>query len=61
MAGVQQYESNIDCGVMRHKVKTLPIHVHVDFLHLLDVRHKRPDLWVTGTWQLHHDNVPSHS
>ena len=25
------------------------------------VRRKRPDLWATGTWQLHHDNAPSHS
>jgi len=25
------------------------------------VRRKRPDLWATGTWQLHHDNEPAHS
>jgi len=25
------------------------------------VRRKRPDLWATGTWQLHHDNAPAHS
>jgi hypothetical protein len=25
------------------------------------VRCKRPDLWTTGTWQLHHDNAPAHS
>ena len=30
--------------------------------HLLDaVRRKRPNLWVAGTWQLHHDNAPAHS
>jgi len=25
------------------------------------VWHKRPDLWATGTWQLHHDNASAHS
>jgi len=25
------------------------------------VRRKRPDLWATKTWQLHHDNAPAHS
>jgi transposase len=25
------------------------------------VRRKRPDLWSTGNWRLHHDNAPAHS
>jgi len=25
------------------------------------VQRKRPDLWATGTWQLHHENAPAHS
>lgn len=25
------------------------------------VRRKRPDLWATGSWKLHHDNAPAHS
>ena len=25
------------------------------------VRSKRPDLWAAKTWQLHHDNAPTHS
>jgi len=25
------------------------------------VRRKRPDLWATGTWHLHHDNASAHS
>jgi transposase len=25
------------------------------------VRRKWPDLWAATTWQLHHDNAPSHS
>jgi transposase len=30
--------------------------------HLHDaVRRKRPDLWASCNWQLHHDNVPAHS
>jgi hypothetical protein len=30
--------------------------------HLRDaVRHKRPDLWASHNWQLHHDNAPAHS
>jgi hypothetical protein len=30
--------------------------------HLRDaVRHKRPDLWASCNWQLHHDNAPAHS
>jgi hypothetical protein len=29
---------------------------------LLDaVRRKRPDLWASRNWQLHHDNAPGHS
>ena len=24
------------------------------------VRRKRPQLWESGDWQLHHDNVPTH-
>jgi AraC-like DNA-binding protein len=30
--------------------------------HLRDaVRHKRPDLWASHNWQLHHDSAPAHS
>jgi hypothetical protein len=30
--------------------------------HLCDaVRSKRPDLWASRNWQLHHDNAPAHS
>jgi hypothetical protein len=30
--------------------------------HLRDaVWHKRPDLWASRNWQLHHDNAPAHS
>jgi hypothetical protein len=30
--------------------------------HLCDaVRHKRPNLWDSRNWQLHHDNAPAHS
>jgi hypothetical protein len=30
--------------------------------HLRDsVQHKRPDLWASCNWQLHHDNAPAHS
>jgi transposase len=30
--------------------------------HLRDaVRHKKPDLWASRNWQLHHDNAPAHS
>jgi hypothetical protein len=25
------------------------------------VRRKRPQLWESGDWQLHHDNPPTHS
>jgi hypothetical protein len=25
------------------------------------VQHKRPELWSTGNWRLHHDNAPAHS
>ena len=25
------------------------------------VRRKRPELWSTGNWRLHHDNDPGHS
>jgi hypothetical protein len=32
------------------------------FLWLRDaVRRKRPQLWASGDWQLHHDNEPAHS
>jgi hypothetical protein len=30
--------------------------------HLCDAFwHKRPDLWASHNWQLHHDNAPAHS
>jgi histone-lysine N-methyltransferase SETMAR len=33
-----------------------------DICHLYDaVRRKRPDLWASHNWQLHHDNAPAHS
>ena len=25
------------------------------------VRRKRPDMWATGNWKLHHDNAPAHA
>ena len=30
--------------------------------HLRDaIRRKRPDMWTTGDWKLHHDNAPAHT
>ncbi|KAG7154705.1 Mariner Mos1 transposase-like 3 [Homarus americanus] len=36
---------------------------YIEVLHQLRdaVRRKRPQLWASGDWQLHHDNAPAHS
>ena len=43
--------------------QTITKEYYRDFLrHLCDaVRHKRPQLWSTGNFCLHHDNAPAHS
>jgi hypothetical protein len=45
--------------VMHQKAKEYYLEV---IHHLCDaVRRKRPDLWASRNWQLHHDNAPAHS
>ena len=54
-------------GVVRHKYAPQRQNINKEYYlevlrRLRDaVRRKRPDLWATGTWQLHHDNAPAHS
>ena len=55
------------CGVVHHESAPQGQNINKEYYlevlrRLRDaVRRKRPDLWATGTWQLHHDNAPSHS
>jgi hypothetical protein len=55
------------CGVVHHeyapKGTTIIKEYCQEVLHRLrdSVRRKRLDLWAATTWQLHHDNAPTHS
>ena len=55
------------CGVMHHEYapqgQNINKEYYLEVLRCLRdaVRHKRPDLWASGMWQLHHDNAPAHS
>jgi len=54
-------------GVVHHKYAPLGQNINKEYYlevlyRLRDaVWRKRPDLWATGMWQLHHDNAPAHS
>jgi hypothetical protein len=54
-------------GVVHHEYApqgtTIPKEYYQEVLHRLrdSLRRKRPDLWAATTWQLHHDNAPTHS
>ena len=57
-----------DCrGVVHHEYAPQGQNITKEYYqevlrHLRDaVRRKRPDMWKTGNWQLHHDNAPAHS
>lgn len=43
--------------------QTVNQHFYLDVLRRLreDVRRKRPELWRSGDWFLHHDNAPAHT
>ncbi|XP_077496392.1 protein GVQW3-like [Amblyomma americanum] len=54
-------------GVVHHEYapqgQTITKEYYRDFLRCLRdaVRHKKPELWSTGNWTIHHDNAPAHS
>ena len=54
-------------GVVHHEYappgQTITKEYYIKFLPRLRdaVRRKRPQLWVSGDWHLHHDNGPAHS
>jgi hypothetical protein len=54
-------------GVVHHEYApqgtTITKEYYHEILHRLrdSVRRKRPELWATTTWQLHHDNALAHS
>ena len=66
-AGLQQDEHECFLSVPRcithHRVKQSPKSTTgIVLRHLRDaVRCKRPELWSTGNWHLHHDNAPAYS
>jgi hypothetical protein len=55
------------CGIVHHSYapegQTVKKEYYLEVIrHLCDaVQHKRPDLWASHNWQLHHDNAPAHS
>jgi transposase len=55
------------CGIVHHSYapegQTIDKEYYLEVIrHLCDaVRRKRPDLWASRNWQLHHDNAPAHS
>ena len=55
------------CGIVHHEYapqgQTITKECYRDLLCCLHdvVRRKRPELWSTGNWRLHHDNAPAHS
>jgi hypothetical protein len=54
-------------GIMYHSYapegQTFNKDYYLEVIHHLRyaVRRKRPDLWASHNWQLHHDNAPAHS
>jgi transposase len=57
-----------DCrGIVHHSYapegETINKEYYLEIIcHLRDaIRRKRPDLWASHNWQLHHDNAPAHS
>ncbi|XP_070394043.1 uncharacterized protein [Dermacentor albipictus] len=54
-------------GVVQHEYapqgQTIPKEYYRDVLRRRRdaVRRKRPELWPTGNWRIHHDNAPAHS
>jgi hypothetical protein len=55
------------CGIMHHSYapegQTINKEYYLEVIyHLHDaVWHKRPDLWASRNWQLHHDSARAHS
>ena len=72
VAKSQQDQDHVNCvfdweGVVHHKY-ALPGQAvnkgyHLKVLHWLRdaIRQKRPQLWASGHWQLHHGNAPTHA
>jgi hypothetical protein len=54
-------------GIVHHSYasedQTFNKEYHLEVIHHLRyaVRRKRPDLWASHNWHLHHDNAPAHS
>jgi transposase len=54
-------------GIVHHSYapegQTINKEYYLEVMHHLHdaVRRKRPDLWASRNWQLHHDNAPAHS
>jgi hypothetical protein len=54
-------------GIVHHSYapegQTINKECYLEVIHHLHdaVRRKRPDLWASCNWQLHHDNAPAHS
>jgi hypothetical protein len=55
------------CGIVRHSYAPEAQAINKEYYlevirHLRNaVRRKRPNLWASRNWQLHHDNAPAHS
>lgn len=51
-------------GVLQHlEMMKINQHFYLEVLRRLreDVRRKRPELWQSGDWFLHHNNAPAHT
>ncbi|GFY08975.1 protein GVQW3 [Trichonephila clavipes] len=68
----KQHQVNVDCffyyeGIVHHKYahtgQTINKEYYVEVLKRLRnaIRRKRPQLWESGDWLLHHDNAPAHT
>jgi histone-lysine N-methyltransferase SETMAR len=53
-------------GIVHHSYalesQTINKEYYLEVIHHLHdaVRHRRPDLWASHNWQLHHNNAPAH-